>query len=139
MAKFVFIGCEEYIAELEKLGGKNSQGILKYAVYPGAAAVADAIRSEIESKHSDTGELASSLTLSTMRNDSGFVNTKVGFSGYDSRGVPNALKAAVLESGNSKGRKGTHCISKAVKGAEAKAIQAMSDALDEKMSEIVGG
>lgn len=139
MAKFVFIGCEEYIAELEKLGGKNSQGILKYAVYPGAGAVADAVRAEILANHKGSGQLADSISLSTMRNDSGFVNTKLTFAGLDDKGVPNALIAAVLESGNSKGRKGTHCISKAVKGAEAKAIQAMSDALDEKMSEIVGG
>lgn len=137
MAKFVFVGAEEYAKQLERIGGKNAVGLLKYAVYPGAAVVADAIRSEIETKHRDTGDLASSLSLATMRNDDGFVNTKVSFVGYDRHGVPNAIKAAVLESGNSKGKKGTHFISKTVKAVEARAVEAMSQALDEKINEIM--
>jgi hypothetical protein len=139
MAKFIFVGAEKYIETLEHLGGKGAEGVLKYAVYPGADVLADAIRAEIEANHYVSGDLADSLTLTTMRNDSGYVNTKVSFVDYDENGVPNALKAAVLESGTSNGRKGTHFISKTVKRCEAKATEAMSKALDQKMNEIMEG
>ena len=32
MAKFKFTGIEKYVDSLEKIGGKNAEGILKYAV-----------------------------------------------------------------------------------------------------------
>lgn len=146
MAKFRFEGIEQYTEALAKIGGKNAVGILKYAVYPGAAVVANAIRSAL-SAHRETGNLQDSLSLSVMRNDDGYVNTKVQFVGYDEakkskkfpRGVPNAIKAASLESGNSRGQKATHCISKATKGATDKAIAEMSKALDEKLGQIMEG
>lgn len=137
MAKFKFTGIEEYTASLEKIGGKNAVGVLKYAVYPGAAVVANSIRSALEG-HRDTGDLQKSLTLATMRNDDGYVNTKVAFAGYDSKGTPNAIKAAALESGTSRGQKATHVISHAVKGSTEKAIAEMSKALDQKIGQIMG-
>lgn len=146
MAKFKFEGIEEYTESLEKIGGKNAEKVLKYAVYPGAAVVADAIRNALDS-HRDSGELSRSISLANMRNDDGYVNTKVGFVGYDSakpskrfpQGVPNAVKAASLESGNSRGQKGTHVISHAVKGSTERAINEMSKALDEKIGQIMEG
>ena len=110
MAKFKFTGIEAYTESLEKIGGKNARSILKYAVYPGAGIVADAIRASANA-HKDTGDLANSLALSTMRDDDGYVNTKIEFAGYDRKGVPNAIKAAALESGTSRGQKATHFIS----------------------------
>lgn len=136
MAKFRFEGIDKYTESLERIGGRNAAGVLKYAVYPGAAIVADAIRAAM-SEHKVTGDLQDSLTLATMRNDNGYVNTKVTFAGYGSNGTANAIKAAALESGTSRGQKGTHFISKAVKGAESKAIEAMSAALDEKIGQIM--
>lgn len=137
MAKFRFEGIEKYTESLAKIGGKNAAGVLKYAVYPGAAVVADAIRASM-SEHRITGDLQDSLSLATMRNDDGYVNTKVTFAGYDRNGVPNAIKAAALESGTSRGQKATHFISKATKGATDKAIAEMSKALDEKIEQIMG-
>ena len=137
MAKFKFEGIEAYTESLEKIGGKNAVGVLKYAVYPGAAVVANSIRSALEG-HKDTGDLQKSLTLATMRNDDGYVNTKVTFAGYDRNGTPNAIKAAALESGTSRGQKATHVISKAVKGSTDRAISEMSKALDEKIGQIMG-
>ena len=145
MAKFKFTGIEEYTASLEKIGGKNADKVLKYAVYPGASIVANAIRNGLEA-HRDSGELLNSLSLAPMRNDSGYVNTKVTFVGYDAakkskrfpQGVPNAVKAASLESGNSRGQKGTHVISKATKSATERAISEMQKALDEKLGQIIG-
>lgn len=137
MAKFEFKGIDKYIDTLQKLGGKNTESILKYAVYPGAGIAADAIRSEIEANHRETRDLAKSLTLTSMRNDNGFVNTKVSFGGYDRNGVPNALKAAALESGTSRGIKATHFISKTVKSVSERAEEAMQKALDEKIGQIL--
>jgi len=140
MAKFKFEGIEKYTESLEKIGLKNAVGILKYAVYPGAAVVADAIRAEIEAKHSRNGDLAKSLTLAVIRNDNGYVNTKITFAGYDRNGTPNAIKAAALESGTSDDRQSaTHFISKTTKSVTDRAISEMSKALDEKIEQIMEG
>lgn len=138
MAKFEFRGIEQYTESLHRIGGQNAVKVLKYAVYPGAAVVADAIREAAE-RYKDTGELLSSIGLANMRNDDGYVNTKITFAGYDKKGVPNALKAAALESGTSRGQKATHFISKATKGATDRAISEMSKALDEKLEQIMEG
>ena len=138
MAKFKFTGIEAYTDSLEKIGGKNARSVLKYAVYPGAKVVADAVRSATE-QHKDTGDLANSLTLASMIDVNGYINTKLMFAGYDRKGVPNAIKAAALESGTSRGQKGTHFISHAVKAVESKAVEAMSKALDEKIGKIMEG
>ena len=139
MAKFKFEGIDKYTDSLEKIGGKNAVGVLKYAVYPGAAVVADAIRSELASNHHESGDLERSISLSNMRNDDGYVNTKLSFAGYDSKGVPNAIKAAALESGTSRGQKATHFISRTVKSVKERAISEMSKALDEKIGQIMEG
>lgn len=146
MAKFKFTGIEAYTESLEKIGGKNAKKVIKYAVYPGAGVVADAIRNGLEA-HRDSGELSRSITLTQMQDKNGYIYTKVTFTGYDSakvsekfpRGVPNAVKAASLESGNSRGQKGTHVISKAVKTVKERAISEMSKALDEKIGQIMEG
>lgn len=137
MAKFEFKGIDEYVESLDRIGGKNAAAVIRYAVYPGAAVVANAIRDAL-GNHRDTGELQRSLALSPMRNDDGYINTKVEFAGYDKKGTPNAIKAAALESGTSRGQKATHFISKTVKGVTEKATKAMSDALDEKIGQIMG-
>ena len=136
MAKFKFEGIDNYVNALQRIGGAKAKGIIRYAVYPGAAVVADSIRDALE-QHNDTGDLAESLTLAQMRDDQGYINTKIVFSGYDRKGVPNAIKAAALESGTSRGQKGTHFISKTVKAVSAKAVAEMSKALDEKIGEIM--
>ena len=43
MAKFEFRGIEEYTESLQRIGGQNAVKILKYAVFPGAAVIADAV------------------------------------------------------------------------------------------------
>ena len=138
MAKFKMEGLDEYITTLGRIGSKQASKIIKYAVYPGAGMVADAIRANLEA-YRDTGDLLNSITLATMRNDNGYINTKIMFADYDRKGVPNAIKAASLESGNSRGEKGTHFISQAVKSVQSKAIEAMAHALDEKIGQIMEG
>ena len=138
MAKFKFEGMDEYITTLGRIGGKQARSILKYAVYPGAGLAADAIRASLDPAHKDTGDLARSLTLAKIIDDHGYVNTKIMFADYDSKGVPNAIKAAALESGTSRGQKGTHFISHTIKSVKSSVIEAMSKALDEKIGQIMG-
>lgn len=138
MATFKFEGGSEYIKKISALYNRSA-GTLKAAVYDGADIVADAVRSALE-QHSDTGDLAASMTLVTMRNDNGFINTKINFAGYDSKGVPNAIKAAVLESGTSDGKHPKlRVISRAANGAKARAEAAMAAKVDELISKTMEG
>lgn len=136
MARFKW-DSSEYVKTLKELD-VNANKVIKAAVYEGAAVIADEISSSIPV---DSGELKRSMGLSKMKTKKGYTYTKVQFNGYDAakkskafpKGVPNAVKAASLESGNSRGQKGTHFISHAVKRAKAAAIDAMSKKLDEEI------
>ena len=97
MATIKFDGLDEYMAKLRDLG-VNIEGTIKAAVYPAAGMVIEAIK---ENCPVDSGDLRESMALVKYQNENGFVFTKVVFDGYDSKGVPNALKANVLESGSS--------------------------------------
>lgn len=126
--------------KLERVADK-SVNICKGMVFSGAGTVADAVRSSLNSKLSDeaTGELAKSLDIATIK-AAGTVYTKVHFSGYDSKGVPNAIKAAVLESGRSDqpNRDKTHFFSEGVRGSRNQAVQDMQDKLDKMINSITG-
>lgn len=132
MAKIEMKGLDKYAEKLRQLGAR-ADGVIKYAVYPGAAIVADEIKSNIPV---DTGALRDSMKLSAMRNDDGYVYTEIYFDGYDEKGAPNAVKARVLESGSSTRQKRPF-IRQAVNRVKAKAEAAMAAALDEKINEIM--
>lgn len=102
MATIRFSGIDAYMERLQRLE-QDSEEILKRAVYDGAAIVADEVRQRLHAVLSPdaTGQLESSLGISKIQNDQGYVNARIGFDGYDSKGVPNQLKANVLESGTS--------------------------------------
>lgn len=83
-----------------------NEQIGKEVVWAGAQPVANQIRENLKgnltnSKTSD-GALLDSLGIAPpLLNDKGIYNTKIGFKGYDKKGVANALKARVMESGSS--------------------------------------
>lgn len=135
-----FSGFDDLEKKLERVADK-SVNICKGMVFTGAGTVADAVRASLESKVSDkaTGELAKSLDIATIK-VAGTVYTKIHFTGYDSNGVPNALKAAVLESGRSdqKNRDKTHFFSEGTRGSKNQAIQDMQDKLDRMINSITG-
>ena len=79
------------------------------------------------------------MTLVSMKNDNGFINTKINFADYDRNGVPNALKAAVLESGSSRGHPKLRLITKAANGVKDKAYSAMSAKIDELIQKTMEG
>ena len=107
MARFALKAGDEYAIKLSKLT-TNSEVIAKKAIYGAVEIVADKIKSNLKGVLSDeaTGELVESFGVTPIDKDKqGNWNAKVGFDGYDSEGVPNQLKARVLESGSSKQKK----------------------------------
>lgn len=133
MAKIEFPGLEDYRAVINKLQ-LGAAGICKYAVYDGAAIVADAIRAATPDYPGDTNDLKDVLTLTKMEEENGFIYTKIAFPGYDSRGVPNPVKARVLESGSST-RKKRPFIRPAVNRSKKAALFAMEAAINKKLTE----
>ena len=130
MATIKFDGIEEYARQLSDLGAA-AEGICKYAIYDAAGMVADAIKANTPE---DTGDLKNSLVLRPMQNRDGFIFTKVVFDGYDSKGVPNAVKANVLESGSSTRQKHPF-IRPAVNRVKQAAQFSIETALNKKIEE----
>lgn len=107
MARFAFKAGDEYAIKLSRLV-TNHDEIARKAIYGAVEIVADKIKSNLKGVLSDeaTGELVESFGVTPIDKDKqGNWNAKIGFDGYDSEGVPNQLKARVLESGSSKQKK----------------------------------
>jgi len=133
MARMTIKGLDEYALKLSKFG-KDAPEIAKKVVMAGANPIADEIRKELEknlagSKYS-TGDLLDSFGIAPPDIDSmGNTNTKIGFDGYDRKGVPNALKARAMESGTSTQPKRPF-VRPAVNRVKKKAIEEMGKTLD---------
>lgn len=158
MAKFEFQGLDEYLKVLADLGDK-SEGLIKRAVYDGAAEVAKSVEAEIlalpendgfqvrlpirgVSKEQKKG-LLEGMGFAKMENENGFINTKLGFDGYNEvktkqfpKGQPNAMIARSINSGSSTRQKDPF-MNRAVKAAKAKAENAMASRLDEDIATII--
>lgn len=132
----------EFQVTLEKVAGK-ADDIAKRAVYVGAGIMADQVRVNLQKNLSGSklsqGDLLDSLGISKPKVDQdGSINSKVGFDGYDRNGVPNALKARVMESGSSKQKKKPF-IRPAISQARNKAKEAMAKVIDTEIEKIMGG
>lgn len=125
-------GLEEYMGTLSQLG-MRTEGIIKFAVYPAADVVIEAVKAATPY---DNGDLRDSCFLTEMKNEDGFIYTQIGWAGYDRNNHPNPVKVHVLESGSSKQKKRPF-IRKAVKAARMAATNAMSKAFYEKLDEIM--
>lgn len=105
MANMAVKGFDELSKKLSGLGAAMPT-VAKNAVKAGVNPLADEVRKGLErnlqgSKYSE-GDLLNSLGVTPVQMDkNGVYNAKVGFSGYDRKGVPNALKARAMESGTS--------------------------------------
>lgn len=137
MAKIEFkIG--DYANKLALLKSEY-ENVAKKAIYEGTAIVADEIRKNLEEVISDeaTGELLDSFGISPIKTDKrGNLNAKIGFDGYDSKGVPNQLKARTLESGSSKQKKRPY-IRPAINATKKKAERIMFRVVDEAVKKIM--
>ena len=140
MAKMTIKGTDELELQLSKLGTMSTK-IAKDVVMAGAQPVADEIRKGLQanlqgSKYSK-GDLLGSLGITPPGVDSqGNVNVKIGFDGYDSKGVANQLKARVMESGTSKIKKRPF-VRPAVNKSKKRALEAMQKKFDEEIEIII--
>lgn len=163
MAKMKINGLDEYAKKLSKLNAQSAEACMKHAVYSGAGLVADAIRANIQALPEFTGSwqnykepiygvsttqkqgLLKGLGTSEIMNDSGYVNTKISFAGYNDhvtekypQGQPNILVARSLESGSSIGDK-IPFVRPAVSRTRTAAIKIMAIKADEFFENIMEG
>lgn len=142
MAKMTVNLGEEYLLRLSALADRSEE-TAKRALHAGAGIMADKIRENLKanltgSKQS-TGALEGSLGISPVTMDrDGVWNTKIGFDGYDEKGVPNQLKARVMESGSSKVQKRPF-VRPAVNATREAVVEAMQKVIDEDVEKIMKG
>ncbi len=142
---------QEFIKKISQLGA-HSEAIGKKVVAAGASPIADEIRKNLEANLADpsyagvgnkgsfafrkkesSGDLLNSFGISpALMDDNGKINSKIGFAGYDRKGVPNALKARAMESGTSNLRKRPF-VRPAVNSKRKKARQAMEAEFDRQV------
>lgn len=140
MARMTFKAGDDYALKLSKLA-TNSDEIAKKAIYAAAEIVADKIKSNLEGVLSEeaTGELVDSFGIAKIDVDSDSNwNAKIGFDGYDNAGVPNQLKARVLESGSSRQRKRPF-VKPAINSTKKAAQAAMAKVINEEIEKTMGG
>jgi len=140
MARLEIRGTEELEIKLSKLADPE---LMKEVVWAGAQPVADEIRKglkkNLQGSEYATGDLLSSLGIAPPDIDrNGNANTKIGFHGYDRKGVPNVIKARVMESGSSKQKKRPF-VRPAVRRARKKSINEMQKKIDEITENIMKG
>lgn len=155
MARITFKRGDEYLAKISKLGLVAANQICGPAIYRAADIVTDQIRVNLNKNLSDpsyvgkkpgilyknkynrtTGDLADSLGIAELQNKDGYIHVKVGFDGYDSQGVPNQLKARVMESGTSVIHKRPF-VRPAVNSTRKHAVNAMKKIVDEEIEKIM--
>lgn len=159
MAKFVVgKGLDNYIAYLQKINLLSSD-MVGEAVYDMAKVVADKVRANIEAlpavsnaaniatykqgisrlSEPEKQGLLDGFGVSSIQDNDGYVNVKLGFDGYNSvktkkypNGQPNALIARVTNSGSSYRQK-TRFVDKAVSATRKQAEEAGQAKIDEKI------
>ena len=159
MAKITFPGLRDYELMLSKIEDLTDDMISR-AVYEGAGIVADAVKANIVALPIVTGYgtsenplpggvttaqkagLREGFGISKLQDDSGYLNVKLGFDGYNRTktekypgGQPNQLVARGVESGTSWKQKKSF-IRPAVNKTRKQAEQKMKDVLDEEISKI---
>ncbi len=162
MAKYQFDGLDEYARYLQRIG-KNTKEICGSAVYAMADLVADKVRDNINALPTVTEKdaleayktkqkvgltnaqkkgLQDGFGISSMQNDDGYYNVKLGFEGYNKvktrkypDGQPNALIARATESGSSV-REKTPFIRPAVNATQKQAVEIAKAVIDKKIYQI---
>lgn len=139
MARLRFTGLKEYELQLSRLqrGADESAG---KAIYAGAEIVADAIKQGIQGLPSKTGTTKQGLLdgfgIAPLQKDAGYLNVKIGFDGYNAKGVPNVLMARLFESGKSKVPKRPF-VRPAINASRKRAEAKMAEVLDKEIKKIM--
>jgi len=129
-----FMAGDEFALALSRLATQSGE-IAKKAIYEGAKVVADKIKSNLEGVLSPeaTGDMLASFGVTPIERDSdGNWNAKIGFDGYDSKGVANQLKARTLESGSSQQQKKPF-VRPAINATKKSAVEKMGQVIDEEI------
>ena len=162
MAKITFKGLEEYELRLSRLS-QGAEEIAGKAIYAGAAIVADAVRANIQRldarpdreglvayqkkeppplTQSQKQGLLDGFGVSSLQDDRGYLNVKLGFDGYNivktkkhPQGQPNVLIARVTESGSSYRQK-TPFMRTAVNASRKEALEKGREAVDRVLGDI---
>jgi len=162
MAKIEHTGLDAYMKALGRLEQNAKEEICGRAIYQGADIVANSIREQLNAVKPDetfgTSDnpskapktvqlqgLKKSLGISKMRNDSGYLNVKIGFGGYNSvktkrwpKGQPNLMVARAMESGTSWMRKNP-VVRNGTKKTKFYALEAMQDSVEQSIKKIMKG
>lgn len=162
MATIQFKKGDEYLAKLSKLEVLTRTEVIGSAIYAAADIMTDAIRAELEKVPTDESwgspdnptqgpkaiqkkGLAESLGISSMRNDAGFLNVKIGFDGYNQvrtkewpKGQPNQMVARSIESGTSWMKKNPFA-RRAVRKTKKEALEIMKQSVDQSIETIMKG
>lgn len=161
MAKWTMEGMSEYIAYLQSIANVTDEAI-GASVYAMAEVVADKVRANIQalptvsnraniatyrkgySRLSDLEKkgLLEGFGVSTMQEDNGYKNVKLGFDGYNDvktkkypNGQPNVLIARVTESGSSFRQK-TPFMRPAVNASRSEALEKGREAVDQVLEQV---
>ena len=162
MARMKTEGIDEYVRKLEAVG-RGTVGAIRHAVYEGAGVAVQAVDRAIDTIPTSNGKyipgdlpiyglsakqkagLHRGLGLAKMRDDNGYINTKIGFDGYNDvetarypNGQPNALIARAVESGTSR-RPKYRFVAKALKQATPECERKMAKALETSINKTMEG
>ncbi len=139
MAQLKVQGFDEFALKLSRLDQETDE-IAKKAIKAGSNIAADAVRSNLEGVLSgkSTGDLEDSFGITPVdRDNKGDWNARIGFHGYDRKGVANQLKARVLNSGSKLlGRKGKPFFRLAIKNTEKRVKEEMGRVVDLEIKKI---
>ncbi len=134
---------EETLKKLEKLGS-NYDGIVQNMLADGIEPLQKQIESNLAAvvgkgtkiKSRSKGDLVKSVKVTkAYQVANGDWHIKVGIYGYDSEGVPNALKAMVLEHGRSN-MAAKPWLKPAISKSKKACVKAMSDRLDKELKKL---
>lgn len=158
MAYITFKNMDEYELKISKLA-KKSTAVCKVAVYDGAKVIANALKQGISNLPIEEGrgglppyappgtkltgvstrqrkDLVDSMGIAKMREENGYIQTKVGWDGYGSvrtktwpKGIPNIVLMRSIESG-SRFRVKNPVVRRTVKEWQGRAITEMAHAAD---------
>ena len=99
MPSIEFKGLKAYQKQIAALSNPNTvESMCKYSIYDAAGYVLEELK---KAAPVESGDLRDSIIATPMQSKDGFTYEKLDFAGYDRKGVPNRLKARVLESGRS--------------------------------------
>lgn len=140
MATIRFDGLDKYERQLAQID-KGAPQIIEKAVQTGTGVVLDEIRKGIGTLPQKTGVTARGLSKglgkAPIQNENGFVNTRIGWDGYNERGVANQLMANIMEVGTSKVQEKHPFVKPAVNRSKKQAEAKMAAVLDEEIEKIM--